>query len=128
MKINFEIPISDKQSMNIIYRGSHWSVRSKLKDHCYKDLLPYKGKFKIKKEEFPVKVTYHFKWKTKPLDTTNATLLMKSYEDGLRAILLLPDDDIRYVRQSNSIVSKKEKGAKFDSLEITIEPFVEDKG
>lgn len=119
--IKIETPISNKQSLNIIYQGSHWSIRSKLRADCLADLLPFKGKFKLKEEDFPVKITYHFKWATRAFDSSNCALLVKTYEDGLKKIGLLPDDNIKFVRQSNIISSKKKEG--MDELEITIEKF-----
>jgi|TARA_R100001530_G_scaffold21901_2_gene18000 hypothetical protein len=93
MKI--EIPIPKKVSTNKIYAGTHWTKRKELADLFHQYLLPEKNKHKIK--EFPVEITYIFRFKGKLLDCSNCTFMAKMLEDALVGIGLLPDDNPDYV-------------------------------
>ena len=112
MKI--EIPIPKKVSTNTIYSGMDWRKRKRLVDLYHNYLLPEKNKHKL--TEFPVEMTYIFRFKTKLLDCSNCTFMAKMLEDALVGIKLLPDDNPDYV---SSIQIYSTKGDE-DMVEIHI--------
>lgn len=87
--MNITIPLPEKVSTNQIYAGMHWSKRKKLSDLYHQSLIEHRQK---KVEEYPVEITYIFNFKSKPLDTTNCTFMVKMLEDGLIAHGILKDD------------------------------------
>jgi|TARA_Y100000034_G_C6727335_1_gene322038 hypothetical protein len=109
-----KFPIPKKVSTNVIYGGIHWTKRKELADLYHNYLLPEKGKHKIK--EFPVDITYIFRFKGKVLDCSNTTYMAKMLEDALVGIKLLPDDNPDYV---SSIQIYSTKGDE-DMVEIHI--------
>ena len=107
-KITFELPL--KISTNKIYSGIHWNVRSKHKELYYWSMKSLLNKTKLNKiKKFPVDLIFDFKFKSKPLDTTNCSYMLKLIEDSLVKNKILPDDDIRFVRNVTFNSSKGKK-------------------
>lgn len=93
----------EKVSTNKVYSGMHWMKRNDLKNLYHLFMLQFKRKLKLEESSFPICIEYTFEWKTKPLDSTNQTFMIKLIEDGLVNAGILPDDDHRYVRETRSI-------------------------
>lgn len=92
MKIT--IPIPEKLSTNKIYSGIHWTKRNQHKNlyrNYFLDIKPNQN------YEFPVEITYIFRFKSKWLDNTNATYMAKLIEDSLIKQGFIPDDSPDYV-------------------------------
>jgi len=102
--LEFQLP---KISLNEWYAGSHWSNRTKIKD-TYKVLIASVTKHKFSQ---PCTVEYHFTFKSRPLDCSNAVAMLKMIED-----CLFPDDGYKIVQGLN-ITSRK---AKTESVTIKI--------
>lgn len=114
--IAFTIPVPEKVSSNKAYSGfKHWSVRKKLKDLYHTYMMQFKGKYIV--DEFPVRITYSFEWKSRPLDTTNQFFMIKLIEDGMVHAGILPDDSIAYVYETTSRSQKGEE----DVVTVSIE-------
>ena len=107
MKIKlYDLP---KVSFNDSYSSMHWTKRKKLKDNYtliiynqFKGVLP-----KTKRYE----VEYLFNFKTKPLDASNCSLMLKMIED------VIFEDDKYNIVESIKIKSRKNKE---EFVEITI--------
>ena len=107
--ITYRIPISGlKKSTNKIYAGEHWTKRKEFKD----SVLGYGQAFfrPIQKvESYPVEIQYKFFFTSRPLDTTNATYLVKCFEDALRTFGIIKDDDPKHVARTVIEVVKIDK-------------------
>jgi len=111
--MNITMPLPEKVSTNQIYAGIHWAKRKKLVDLFHKAFLEHR---KLKVEHYPVDINYIFTFKTKPLDTTNCTYMVKCLEDGMVKNGILEDDNPAHV-SFTGIYSQK--GSK-DEVQIII--------
>src|SRR3990167_5356300 len=107
-----------KFSTNKIYAGTHWGKRKSIKD-----VIARHAEFFCRPAArivaYPVEIRYRFCFATRPLDTTNTTALIKMFEDALRTIGILEDDDPAHVVRTiiEVVVLRKPKGSKAnDSL------------
>lgn len=140
LPVTYKIPLQGiKFSTNKIYAGIHWAKRKQIKD----SIASYAGVFcrPIQKiESYPVEVRYRFFFRTRPLDTLNTAAMAKMFEDALRSLGVLADDDPTHVarsvldvaridRSKNKAVhgSQGPKGNEKDEdyLELTISPYYE---
>ena len=113
--LNLVIRIPEKISTNKIYSGIHWTKRSKHKDVFYWEVKSALNKRKIQGIEFlyPICIDYDFRFKMRPLDTTNCTYMAKMIEDALVKCNILTNDSPKYVAKS-SFVSNKNNHEKED--------------
>lgn len=91
----------------------HWTKRNKLKDLYHEALLEYR---KLKVNSYPVTITYIFTFKSRPLDTTNCSFMVKLLEDSLIANGVILNDDITKVDETCILVQTGDK----DQVEICI--------
>ena len=98
--MRFRIPLLGlKTSTNKIYAGEHWSKRKHLKD----SVLSVAGYFcrpAKRIESYPIEIRYRFLFGTRALDTLNTAYMAKMFEDALRTLGILEDDDPKYVARS----------------------------
>lgn len=85
-----------KFSTNKIYAGTHWGKRKSIKDVIARHAEIF-CRPAARIVSYPVEIRYRFCFVTRPLDTTNTTALVKMFEDALRAIGILEDDDPSHV-------------------------------
>jgi len=111
--MNIKIPIPEKVSTNKIYSGMHWTKRKKLADLFHNSLIEYRNKAV---KEYPVEITYIFTFKSKPLDTTNCTFMVKMLEDSLIINKVIENDSPEYVSFTGIYSQKGNK----DEVEINI--------
>jgi hypothetical protein len=111
--MNIQFPLPEKVSTNKIYAGQHWTKRKKLADLYHNSLLPFR---KLKAKDYPVNINYIFTFKSKPLDTTNCSYMVKLIEDGLVKNEILIDDSPEYVSFTGIYSQKGEE----DLVEIII--------
>lgn len=87
------IPII-KVSSNTIYAGKHWTFRKKLKDdylfltNKFKELQPYNEK---------INIDFKFYFKSRALDSSNCSFMVKMIEDCLTHYKVIKDDTIKYI-------------------------------
>ena len=98
--ITIELLDLPKLSLNKWYAGTHWTKRKAMKD-IYRVLVGSQTKHKQTK---PCEVTYHFYFKSRPLDPSNCIAMVKLVED-----CIFPDDSYKIVRRLTLYVSKSEK-------------------
>lgn len=113
MMQKFTIPLPLKVTTNDIYKGMHWAKRKKIVDLYHRELIPYR---KNRITGYPVDIAYIFRFKSRPLDTTNCTFMAKMLEDAMVVNGLLEDDSVEYVG-STTIYSEK---GKMDEVEIFV--------
>jgi len=94
----------------------HWSRRKQLADLFHGAFWAFKGKYSVERDDYPVSISYLFRFKGKLLDVSNTAAMIKLLEDGLVGIGLLPDDTPKYVGEIHIFVEKGEK----DEVEIVI--------
>ena len=111
--INLKLPLPEKISANKAYAGQHWAVRKKQADLFHLSLLEFKNKHTI--EEYPIAISFIFRFKGRLLDVDNCFYMAKLLIDGIRGIKLLKDDTPKYI---NEISITVEKGK--DEVEILL--------
>lgn len=111
--MNIKIPLPQKVSTNEIYSGMHWTKRKKLADLYHQSLIEYRNERVI---NYPIDVTYVFKFKGRVLDCSNCSYMQKLLEDGFRHWKIIEDDTTRYI-QSITLYSQK---GKRDEVEIIL--------
>lgn len=99
-----------KVSLNKFYAGTHWTKRQKLKEQ-YQLLVKSKVKKPFPKTEKYI-CHYEFTFKSRPLDASNCSAMIKILED------IIFEDDKWDIIDLGSITSRK---GKCDSVHITIE-------
>ena len=113
MKSTFKIPLeidSKKWSLNKIYSGVHWNIRSKDKEYITTLVRSIVG---IKKPfENPVSIKMYF---NSGLDVSNHAYLFKMIEDALVKCELINDDTDKYVK---SITMEKQNAFKGVIVEV----------
>lgn len=101
------LPLPEKISTNSIYSGKHWRVRAKHKERYLADTIEWKNLKPV--TEFPVEITYIFRFKGKLLDTSNCSYMAKLIEDCLVAHGVLPNDTPHYVSATHLYSEKGER-------------------
>lgn len=113
------ITIPEKISLNKIYAGVHWAIRSQHKDNSHVAVMSAKPA--LYPGPFPVNFHYHFKLHGKLLDTSNHFYLTKLVEDGLVACGVIPDDCPKYVAKI-SVSAEKAKVGEDDVVIVQLSP------
>jgi len=113
--INIKLPLPVKISSNSYINGKmHWTKKNKIAQEYHRAFLEFKNKFEI--TEYPIAITFIFRFKGRLLDIDNLGISEKLCIDGLRHIGLLKDDTPKYV---NELHIYTEKG-KIDEVEILL--------
>lgn len=98
--IEYRIPLRGlKVSTNEIYAGIHWTKRKQIKDSIASVATGFCRSNK-RIGSYPVEISYRFIFGTKPLDTLNTAYMAKMFEDALRSLGILEDDDPAHVTRS----------------------------
>lgn len=98
-----------KVSLNKIYSGVHWKIRSKLKDD-YKFLIKNQFKGVFCKDKI-YNVDYIFYFKSSPLDASNTAFMAKLIED-----VIFENDDYKVINK----ISLQSKQNSKEFIEITV--------
>lgn len=126
--LEIELDEDLKMSLNKIWGGVHWGVRSKFRNdwHYSVDLLI--DEFKIKKINVPVRIEYRFNFKTRYLDNSNCVIMCKAFEDWLVEAWILEDDTNKYIRSIyiESVLLDQKERKKLDSDYLVIDIYSND--
>jgi len=117
MKIQTNLPI--KVSTNKIYAGVHWTTRSEHKELFYYELLKQKRSLS-KAQNHPLELTFIFRFKSRPLDSSNCSYMAKMIEDSLVRLGVIENDTIKFIK-SVKYISEQDKRLEKDIVEIIIE-------
>jgi chromosome condensin MukBEF complex kleisin-like MukF subunit len=117
MNIQIELPI--KVSTNKIYAGTHWTTRTKHKELFYYELLKQKKNLS-KAQNYPLELTFIFRFKSKPLDSSNCSYMAKMIEDCIVKLGVIESDTIKFVK-SVKYISEQDKNLQKDMVSIYIE-------
>lgn len=104
------MPLPQKVSTNAIYSGMHWTKRKKIADVYHRALLPHR----TKRAMLPAHLLFTFTFKSRQLDCSNCSMMVKMLEDGMVQHKILPGDTPKYV---NAITIRVRKGNE-DSVRI----------
>lgn len=104
--------------------SSHWRTRHRVKNLYNQSIAVQVRKQMSNKEiktlcdslNYPVEVSYTFKWRVRPLDCSNTPL--KLAEDSLVRVGIFPDDSTKYIRGVRLYSEKGDKGQKGDWVEV----------
>lgn len=96
--LRIELDEDLKMSLNKIWWGVHWGVRSKFRNLWHYEAEKAIEDFKIKKIKVPIKIEYRFFFKTRYLDNSNCIIMCKAFEDGLVENWILEDDTNKFIR------------------------------
>lgn len=113
--VKFTVPITNKISLNKIYGGVHWTTRKKHRDEYHTNVWAIQPKKYT--GDFPVHISYSFKFKGRKLDASNCVYMLKLIEDGLVECGVIPDDNPKYVRSFSVEVEGGD-----NEVEISIDP------
>ncbi len=127
-KVLYEIKIDLdedlKMSLNKIWWGVHWWVRSKFRNDWHYAAELSIDEFNLKKIKVPIHIEYRFFFKTRYLDNSNCVIMCKAFEDWLVEAWILEDDTNKYIRsiyiESVLIDQKERKKLDNDYLIVTI--------
>lgn len=98
--ISYQIPLRGlKISTNKIYAGVHWTTRKEIADSCHSIAAGFCRPVE-QAGPYPVEISYRFTFYGRGLDTTNCAFLVKCFEDALRAIGVLEEDDPAHVART----------------------------
>lgn len=105
-----EIILKDlpKHSLNEIYAGKHWRVRSKIKN-TYKVVIKNQFKHVFGKDK-TYKVYYEFAFKRSALDVSNTVFMLKMIEDVIfedDACKIIPELNIKSYKAKEDFVKIK---------------------
>lgn len=114
MKQTVEITLPYKISTNSIYAGVHWSKRKRLKDLMRWALVPIITSIRPLHQGT---LTFDFQFKSRPLDCSNCSFMVKMIEDVLVEHYKIIDDTPKYVEK---IIISSKKGTK-DLCILTLE-------
>lgn len=115
--ITIKLPLPVKISLNDYISGKmHWSKKNKIAQEYHQAFLEFKNKFEIPEENYPVSMTFIFRFKGKLLDIDNVGMSEKLLCDGLRHIGLLKDDSYNFYNEKHTYIEKGKK----DEVEIII--------
>lgn len=98
-----------KTSTNKIYAGMHWTKRKKLKD-AYKAIITSQFKTVFPKTN-EYEVEYNFQFKSRALDITNCSFMIKMIED-----VIFQDDSYKIIKR---VTITSERGSE-DNVTITV--------
>lgn len=119
MTITVQIP--EKVSLNAIYAGVHFRVRSQHKE-AYREAV-WASQPQVYDGLFPVHCHYHFRLSGSRLDISNHAYMVKMIEDALVANEVIPDDNQKYVAEIKVTTEYVKKGAP-NEVDVTISEFV----
>ncbi len=109
--ITLKVTLPLKISTNPYYR-LYWRKKHEVNNLYYNYFID--KKYKI--DKYPVEITYRFTFKSRPLDSTNCSAMVKMIEDALIKNGTLKDDSPKYVKGTHIYSEKGER----DDVEITI--------
>jgi hypothetical protein len=121
-----------KYSLNRIWagwNGSQW-VRKAKRDLWHSIIEQVVEEEEIKPIDFPVEIYFEFWFRTRTLDCSNCSVMVKLIEDGLVCAWVLKDDTPQYIRhihiKSHFLSTKEKKWIDDDFVHITIKKYEEE--
>ena len=121
--ISLVLQLPKKVSTNKIYAGRHWGYRYEIAKLYHESMLPYRFE---QVDQYPVRISYDFYFRSKALDTLNCAFMAKCVEDGMASLGVLQGDGPKFVRACSISTQKAARGEN-DHVVITIEKFREKK-
>jgi len=124
--LQFSIDLDEdlKMSLNKIWWGVHWWVRSTFRNIWHEEIYALVQKEEIKPINQMIHIEYVYKFKTRYLDTSNCSVMNKAIEDGLVEAEVLKDDTPQYICSATTCVPVIEpndrRKMKYDNLTVTL--------
>lgn len=127
-KIEFDKDM--KFSLNKVWWGCHFSVRSKARNYWHDAIEECVKEKKIEPIDYQVEVDTIFFFKTRYLDSSNCSAMHKMVEDWLVKNNIFKDDTNKYIRRISlmSALLKEDIRKKFasDFVIVRIKEFIPD--
>jgi hypothetical protein len=103
-----------KFSLNKIWWGWPWSqwLRKDKRDMWHEVIDEVIDEYKLKKINYPIEIEFIFYWKSRYLDCSNCTPMVKLIEDWLVENKILTDDTNEYIRRihiESILLNKKDR-------------------
>lgn len=104
--LQFKIELYDdmKMSLNKIWWGVHWWVRSSFRNIWHEEIHSIMEESWVKMIKDLIHISFEYKFKTRYLDTTNCSVMNKAILDWLVESEILMDDTPQYVTSESTIV------------------------
>lgn len=124
--LQFSIDLDEdlKMSLNKIWWGVHWWVRSTFRNIWHEEIYALVKKEEIQPINQMIHIEYVYKFKTRYLDTSNCSVMNKAIEDWLVEAEVLKDDTPQYITSATTCVPVVEpndrRKMKYDNLTVTL--------
>lgn len=130
IKLRIDIDDDMKFSLNRIWAGWPWTqwIRKAKRDLWHEIISEKVDDDGIKKIPYKIMVDYIFYFKTRSLDCSNCSLMVKMVEDWLVESWILEDDTNKYIGKFSvevpEIDTNVKKGMETDYVDIIINPYI----
>lgn len=113
-----------KMSLNKIWWGVHWWVRSTFRNIWHEEMYDIAKRNEIQPINEMIHIEYEYKFKTRYLDTSNCAVMNKAIEDWLVEAWVLKDDTPQYITSATTCVPIIGIGERrkmiYDNLTVTL--------
>lgn len=124
LQLSIDLDEDLKMSLNKIWWGVHWWVRSTFRNIWHEEIYSLVAQNEIKPITDLVHIEYVYRFKTRYLDTSNCSVMNKAIEDWLVEAWVLPDDTPQYITSATTCVPiiwiNDRRKMKYDNLTITL--------
>lgn len=124
--LKFQVTLDEdlKMSLNKIWWGVHWWVRSTFRNIWHEEIYAIVQQNWIKPINEMIHIEYEYKFKTRYLDTSNCSVMNKAIEDWLVEAWVLKDDTPQYITSATTCVPiiqiNDRRKMNYDILTVTI--------
>lgn len=124
LQFSIDLDSDLKMSLNKIWWGVHWWVRSTFRNIWHEEIYSLVQTNDVQPIKDRIHIEYEYRFKTRYLDTSNCSVMNKAIEDWLVEAWVLPDDTPQYITSATTVVPIVEqndrRNMKYDILIITI--------
>jgi len=104
LSFEVELDADSKMSLNKIWWGVHWWVRSTFRNIWHEEIYSIVKNNNIQPINEMIHIQYEYKFKTRYLDTSNCAVMNKAIEDWLVEAWVLKDDTPQYITSATTCV------------------------
>lgn len=113
-----------KMSLNKIWWGVHWWVRSTFRNIWHEEIYAIAKQNDIKPITDMIHIEYVYRFKTRYLDTSNCAVMNKAIEDWLVEAWVLKDDTPQFITSATTCVPiigiNDRRKMTYDELTVTL--------
>lgn len=124
--LQFSVDLDEdlKMSLNKIWWGVHWWVRSTFRNVWHEEIYDIAKRNNFHPISDLIHIEYVYRFKTRYLDTSNCAVMNKAIEDWLVEAWVLKDDTPQYITSATTCVpiigTWDRRKMKYDNLTVTL--------